>query len=103
MRRPRAVVVLITPIVIALSLASTSLHARASAPVVVTVRGAEIRVQVSEGLTRPCDSGNDRMLFDGRLKPGETFRGAITSDCICVRHTSPGFRDVDWSESGLIC
>ncbi len=32
-----------------------------------------MRVQVSEGVTMPCDSIDDRMMFDGKLGSGETF------------------------------
>lgn len=74
------------------------------APVVITMGGhARLRVQVSEGLTMPCDSQNNRALFDGRLSPGETFRASIGGECVCVRHTTSPFRDVDWTSPGLAC
>jgi len=77
-----------------------------TAPVVVRVGGggkARIRVQLSEGRAMPCDSGENRPLLNGRLAPGETFRGEIAGDCVCVRHTTPAFPDTDWTESGLVC
>ena len=60
-----------------------------------------MRVQLSEGLTAPCDSGNNRMLFDGRLAAGTTFRTAIAGDCVCVRSTSASFPNSDWSTPRL--
>lgn len=80
------------------------LSGSAPAPVVVTQRGpARVRVQVSEGLTRPCDSSEDKMLFDGWLAHGETFRGAIEGDCVCIRHTRDTFPNADWTTPGLAC
>ncbi len=84
--------------------ASSGLRANESAPVVVTSASrVDLRVQISEGLTSPCDSGNDRMLFDGRLAAGTTFRTAIAGDCVCIRSTSPSFPNSDWSTPGLKC
>ncbi len=74
------------------------------APVVIEQRGrGRVRVQVAEGLTRPCDSLDNRMLLDGWLSEGEVRRGAIAGDCICVRHTSASFPRADWSQPGLAC
>lgn len=72
--------------------------------VVITMTGnARLRVQVSEGLTTPCDSSNNRALFDGHLNPGETFRAIIGTECICVSNTTSPFREVDWTTPGLVC
>ena len=91
-------------VVVAVVLSSASLRANESAPVVVMMGGsAELRVQVSEGLTAPCDSGSNRPLFDGRLKPGESFRTMIAGDCICERHTTAAFPASDWTTSGFKC
>lgn len=91
-------------LVLAIVLCPSALNANESAPVIVTMGGdAELRVQISEGLTRPCDSDENRKLFDGRLRPGESFRTSIAGDCICVRHTTPAFRNVAWTPSGLAC
>lgn len=80
------------------------LHATEPAPLVVTMGGSgHLRVQVSEGLTAPCDSSSNRMLFDGRLGPGETFRASIGGDCVCIRHMSASFPGVDWTTSGFVC
>lgn len=84
--------------------ASSALRANESGAVVVTSTGAaDVRVQLAEGVTAPCDSGNDRMLFDGRLAAGTTFRTAIAGDCVCIRSTSASFPNSDWSTSGLKC
>ena len=104
MSRVRVASVASAVLVMSITLMPSTLRASESAPVIVSMGGAaELRVQVSEGLTKPCDSENNRLLFDGRLKPGESFRTTIASDCICVRHTSAAFRRVDWTMSGLAC
>jgi hypothetical protein len=85
--------------------AASGLRANESAaPVVLTSASrVEVRVQIAEGLVAPCDSGNNRMLLDGRLAAGATFRTSITGDCVCVRSTSASFPNSDWSTSGLKC
>ena len=104
MSRGRAASIAAAMVVVGITIAPVALRANESAPVIVAMTGnAELRVQVSEGLTKPCDSENNRLLFDGRLKPGESFRTTIAGDCICVRHTSAAFREVDWTMSGLAC
>jgi hypothetical protein len=88
----------------AIALTSTGGSATEPTPVVVTVNGdARIRVEISEGITMPCDSSNDRRLFDGTLGPGESFRTAIAGECICIRNTRPPFRETDWTTPGLAC
>jgi hypothetical protein len=83
---------------------SSALRANESGAVVVTsTSSVELRVQVAEGLTAPCDSGNNRMLLDGRLPPGATFRATIAGDCVCIRSTSASFPNSDWTPSGLKC
>lgn len=92
----------------ALVLASTTIAAPVSAdppaPVEVTVRGAgRVRVQISEGITTPCDATTNRPLFDGWADGGETLRGTTSADCVCVRSTSARFPRAGWSLSGLAC
>jgi hypothetical protein len=88
----------------AIGLTSAGGRATEPTPVVITMGGnARLRVQVSEGLTMPCDSLNDRALFDGHLSPGETFQTTIAGECICIRSTMAPFRDVDWTTPGLVC
>jgi hypothetical protein len=84
--------------------ASSGLRANESGAVVVRSESSvEVRVQVAEGVTTPCDSGSNRMLLDGRLPPGATFRAAIAGDCVCIRSTSASFPNSEWSTSGLKC
>ncbi len=86
--------------------ATTSSGLRADEPglvVVTSTSNVAVRVQLSEGLTAPCDSANNRMLLDGRLAPGATFRAAIGGDCVCIRSTSAAFPNSDWSTPGLKC
>ena len=79
-------------------------HADDATPVVVTMGGrARVRVQIADGRTRPCESGDNTMLFDGWLAPGETFQGASRSECICLRSTTAAFKHTGWSEPGLAC
>jgi hypothetical protein len=82
----------------------SALRADESAAVVVTsTSDVDVRVQLAEGVTAPCDSGNNRMLLDARLPAGATFRAAIAGDCVCIRSTSASFPNSDWSTSGLKC
>ena len=75
-----------------------------SAPVVVTMQSrGRVRVQVSEGVTMPCDSFDDRMIFDGMLGPNESYRSSIASRCVCVRHTTDSFPRIEWRTSQLAC
>ena len=88
----------------ALATASSGLCANESTPVVLTsASSVEVLVQLAEGLTAPCDSGNNRMLLDGPLAPGATFRASIAGDCVCIRSTSASFPRSDWTTSGLKC
>ena len=83
---------------------SSPLAADEPAPVVITIRGDRaVRVLVSEGLTRPCESRENRPMFDRLMGPGEVARASIGSDCICIQHTSPSFPSSDWATPGLVC
>ena len=74
------------------------------APVIVTMQShGRVRVQVSEGTTMPCDSTDDRMLFDATLGPDESFQSSIAGRCICVRHTTDAFPQNGWTTSKLAC
>jgi hypothetical protein len=87
-----------------LATVSSGLRANESTPVVLTsASSVEIRVQLADGLTAPCDSGNNRMLLDGKLAAGATFRASIAGDCVCIRSTSASFPNSDWTTSGLQC
>lgn len=74
------------------------------APVVVTMQSrGRVRVQVSEGLTMPCDSADNRMIFDTTLGPDEQLKTSIKSQCVCVRHTTDSFPRGEWTTSRLVC
>lgn len=78
--------------------------ATAPAQVVVSVKSTKkIRVQLSEGSTLPCDSRDNKMLFDSTLGNGQGFQGTTDLGCICVRHTSDAFPQAGWSESKMVC
>jgi hypothetical protein len=80
------------------------LNANEPTPVVVTMGGsAELRVQITAGLTVPCDSDTNRPVFDGRMKPGDTLSTTIAGECICVRHTTAAFRETGWTTPALLC
>lgn len=82
----------------------SGLRANESAAVVITsTSSVDVRVQLAEGVTAPCDSSNNRMLLDGRLAAGATFRTAIAGYCVCIRFTSASFPNTEWSTSGLKC
>jgi hypothetical protein len=69
-------------------------------PVSVMVVGSgSIRLRVAEGASRPCESSENHMLFDGRAKAGDEIR--VTSSAavgsVCVDHTYGAFRETQWS------
>jgi len=73
-------------------------------PVIVSVQSTKrIKVQVSEGSTMPCDSLDNRMLFNSTLGNGQAFQGATDAACVCVRHTTDAFPTAGWSESKMVC
>ena len=74
------------------------------APVFVSFAGSgKVRVQVADGIVLPCDSGENRILFDGTMEPNSTVATAAASDCVCLRHTSVQFPRTDWSMSRKYC
>jgi hypothetical protein len=77
----------------------------APAPVIISLSArGPVRVQVAEGVTTPCDSSNNRMLFDGAMAPGQNaWSTQIAGECVCVRWTSDAFPRSDWSTPGLAC
>jgi hypothetical protein len=76
--------------------------AGADRPVFVTVVGkGHIRLRLAVGITAPCDSTENRMLFDGRLAPGR-YRWDTGAQDVCYQHTSGALPDSDWSVSRVI-
>jgi hypothetical protein len=98
--------VLVRGIALALGIAASSSTVCADAetdrPVFVTIVGqGVIRLRLAEGVTAPCDSSENRMLFDGRLGPGR-YRWDTGAMNVCFQHTSRALPDSDWSDSRII-
>jgi hypothetical protein len=93
-------------VALALGIAASSATALAAAetdrPVFVTVVGqGAIRFRLAAGITAPCDSSENRMLFDGWLKPGR-YEWGTGADVVCYQYTSGALRESNWSESRVI-
>jgi hypothetical protein len=75
-----------------------TLQAGANYPVYIVVTGqTAIRLQLALGRTAPCDSSENRMMFDGMLAPGRyTFETG--SEVVCYQYTSASFPASGWSE-----
>jgi hypothetical protein len=75
----------------------TPVRAGAERPVYVTVTGqTAIRFRLAIGRTAPCDSTENRMMFDGTLAPGRyTFETG--SEVVCYQYTSAAFPSSEWS------
>jgi hypothetical protein len=75
----------------------TTSHAGTNRPVYVEVTGqSAIRFRLALGQAAPCDSSEDRMLFDGVLPPGK-YVFETGSETVCYQHTYPDFPAVGWS------
>lgn len=112
--RARALAVFaISSAVVVLSGAASAQRAPAPAPapaaasstrVVVSMHSTKrVRVQIAEGSTMPCDSRDNRLLFDSTLGNGEGFSGETDRGCVCLRHTTDAFPRVGWSDSRMVC
>jgi hypothetical protein len=93
-------------IALVLGIAALSLVHRANAetprPVLVTIVGhGSIRLRLAAGVTAPCDSSENRMIFDGWLAPG-TYTWETGANDVCYQHTSGALREQDWSESRIV-
>lgn len=93
-------------IVLGLGIAATAVTARADPeadrPVFVTVVGhGAIRFRLAIGRTAPCDSPENRMLFDAWLAPGR-YEWATGAILVCYQHTSGVLRESDWSTSQIV-
>ncbi len=75
-----------------------------STPVIVSVQSAKkLKVQIAEGNTMPCDSFQNRMLFNSTMGSGESTLGNTEALCLCVRHTTDAFPQGGWSDSKMVC
>jgi hypothetical protein len=72
-------------------------QAGAERPVFVTVTGQTASCfRLAVGRTAPCDSTENRMMFDGTLPPGQrTFETG--SEVVCYQYTSAAFPTSEWS------
>jgi hypothetical protein len=73
-------------------------QAGAERPVYVRVTGqTAIRFRLALGWTAPCDSTENRMMFDGTLAPGQyTFETG--SEVACYQYTFAAFPNSEWSQ-----
>lgn len=81
--------------------APAPVQAETPVPVVVRNLGRGVaRVQIAMGTILPCDSRENTMLFDGRLRPGETRVLAVPLGTVhvCARNTANG-STLDWGPS----
>jgi hypothetical protein len=87
---------------IATSFVTVPARAGADRPVFVVVVGqGAIRVRLAAGVVAPCDSHDNRMIFDGWLEVGR-HSWTTDADFVCFQHTSGALRESDWSVSRLV-
>ena len=71
-------------------------------PVFVDVVGhGAIRLRLAAGVTAPCDSSENRMVFDGWVSVGR-HGWATGADLICYEYTSGALRESNWSVPRLL-
>ncbi|MEO8903276.1 MAG: hypothetical protein ABI488_14160 [Polyangiaceae bacterium] len=86
------------------TLFAQSVAAPTITPIELTMVGPDsVSVRVSGGTTLPCDSGDDRMLVQGKFNAGEVVRASTTAGCVCVQQTYQPFPDIDWTPAGVVC
>jgi hypothetical protein len=93
-------------VAIALTIAAFTTAARVEAgadgPIFVTIVGqGTIRLRIAAGITAPCDSSDNRMIFDGPVAAGR-YRWDTGAKDICYQHTTRALPDSNWSESQVI-
>lgn len=90
--------VVLLAVVLGVMVASRA-RAGADRPVLVTVTGhTAIRLRLAWGRTAPCDSTENRMLFDAPLPPGQ-YAFEAGADMVCYQYTSAEFPESEWSVS----
>ena len=93
----------LVPLVAVLAVRSDA-AADESSPVVVEALGPKaVRIELSEGHTKPCDSNETKRLFVGWIQPGTRWTTTVGSHCVCMRHTFDNFPNTNWSGSHLFC
>jgi hypothetical protein len=82
---------------LAASLAWLPADAAAERPIFVVITGpGAIRLRLAAGVTAPCDSSENRMLFDGWVRAGR-YEWATASTLVCYEHTTAALPESDWS------
>jgi hypothetical protein len=68
----------------------------------VEIRGhGEIRVIVSEGTARPCESSDNHLLFRGHAAAGDAIQLTTRVGSVCVDHTYGTFRESQWAGGSI--
>jgi len=82
--------------------AAVPADAETDRPVYVTIVGhGPIRFRLAVGPMAQCDSPDNRMLYDGWLRPGR-YMWSTGAELVCFQNTSGAFRESDWSESRIV-
>jgi hypothetical protein len=82
--------------------APSSAPAQADRPVSVRIVGhGAIRFRLAGGAVAPCESSENRMLFDGWLEPGQ-YVFSTGADLVCYEHTSGALRESNWSTPRVV-
>ena len=86
------------------SATTSAANANDLTPVEVTMVGpSAVRIRIAQGTTFPCDSGDNRMLVQGKFEPGQVVHLTTPDRCVCLQQTYAPFSDVDWGASGMAC
>jgi hypothetical protein len=87
---------------IAAIVAEVPADAETDRPVFVVVVGhGSIRLRIAEGVTAPCDSSENRMIFDGWVGVGR-YVLATRAGFVCYQHTTAALPESDWSVPRLV-
>jgi hypothetical protein len=71
-------------------------------PVSVTIAGrGSVRLVVADGTTRPCESSDNHMLFNGHARAGEVIEVTSVTGSVCVDHTYGAFRESLWAGASI--
>ena len=73
-------------------------------PIEITVVGpSATRIRVALGSTFPCDSGDNRLIVNGKFAAGQVVHSATPDRCVCFQQTYEPFTDTDWSAGAMVC
>jgi hypothetical protein len=71
-------------------------------PVSVTIAGhGSVRLVVADGTTRPCESSDNHILFNGHAAAGEVIALTSVTGSVCVDHTYGAFRESLWAGASI--